>query len=108
MLLKIKGINQFRDWWFIDNIERLVTGDTLYNVKDGTYKLEDGTFSESDEANLIVIDEEVEKVKGVENECFVPVVRIGCKLSNGEEYIVLTNTRAFLCNDQGSTVETIC
>ena len=84
-------------WWLLDDIRKV----SHYMYKDYLF---DKDFCDID-ADITILDYE-EYLKKMENEqSDRNVIKLVCRLSNGNEFIVLFDTIGYILNDQGKTIE---
>ena len=102
MLLKIECNYDDREWWLFDKIDRIVTYapiiKKLYdNGEDSAVDVHVEIFNHShvkcDCSNVCVCNDNIS------------IRRVCARLSNGEEILIAFDTKAYLCNDEGSTLE---
>ena len=87
MVLKIRGYGSY-DWWVYGGVRRV------------HYKVVDKAEHMEVDYDLKLF---LEKVDEVEKKC----LRIVLRLVNGDEFGILTDSTAYLCNDSGETIEKI-
>ena len=102
MILKIERYHGFavddpNDWWMLDDIRKI----SHYAYKKYPF---DKDFS-NDDADIILLDYEdyLDKIGG--GQSGRDVIRLICRLSNGNEFSVLFDTIAYILNDNGKTIE---
>ena len=97
MILKIERYNE-QDWWMLDDIRE---------VSKAHF---DQDFKKDFEAgidDIVILDyEKYLKSIGKEQKSR-GVVRLICRLSNDSEFSIRFDTVAYLCNDEGKTIEII-
>ena len=85
-------------WWMLDDIRKI----SHYRYKNHQFNKD---FSD-DEADIFLLDyEEYLNKMFPEQKSSRDVIKLVCRLSNGNEFIVLFDTVAYLCNDEGKTIE---
>jgi len=96
MILKIKRYADNQEWWILDSIRKISLGETIQrNRRD---------FDELD-VDLVVMDN---MNSGDENPPDNhPMKILICRLESGDEYTIVFDTVAYLCNDLGKTIEKI-
>ena len=100
MILKIKDFVQGKiKWWFFDNIDHVQVFGTSIIKYDSDGK-QDAKFA----YNVIVIIPYEDRRQGEDG---VEYKKICCTKHDGSEFSVVFSTFAFLCNDQGKTIERI-
>ena len=98
-----------KGWWLLDDIRKI--SHQLY--KDRSFAQD---FADID-ADIILLDYEG-YLKNMNNEGYLQnmsigkgtpegrdVIKLVCRLSNGNEFIVLFDTIAYILNDNGKTIE---
>jgi hypothetical protein len=101
MILKIERYYE-QDWWMLDDIRKVSKAHFQQDFKKDF---------ETGQADIFILDLEKylnkkagdKKVKRSSRE----VVRLIYRLSNGNEFSVIFDTMAYLCNDEGKTIEKI-
>ena len=85
------------DWWMLDDIRKI----SHYVYKKHPFVK---NFSDVD-ADIILLDYEgyLDKIGGAQDSR--DVIRLVCRLSNGNEFTVLFDTIAYILNDNGKTIE---
>ena len=96
MILKIKREVSDQDWWIFDSIRKISIGKTFQrNRRD---------FDEMD-VDAVIMDN---MYSGDENPARDHQMKtLICRLESGDEYTIVFDTIAYLCNDEGKTVEKI-
>ena len=84
-------------WWLLDDIRKI----SHYRYKDYPF---DKDFCDID-ADLVFFDYEEYLKKTNAGQPDRGVIKLVCRMSGGEEYIVLFDTTAYILNDNGKTVE---
>lgn len=98
MILKIKdSVHGSSKWWFFDNIDHIQVFGTSKIKYDGG-----GKPSFKFIYNTTVIIPHEDRKQGE-----VAYRKICCTKTDGSEFNVVFSTFAFLCNDQGKTIERI-
>lgn len=101
MMLKIMRHlpSDMQDWWMLDDIRKIsVSKDYLF--KNYNEMEHDMTIH-----NICIMDY-FYKYQDQQSEDFRFKILI-CKTSKGEEYSIMFDTIAYLCNDDGKTIEKI-
>lgn len=96
MILKVKVNYEDRDWWILDDIRRVVVSKQIFSH----LSKEEHIKSVSKDIDICLLSNSNDK-KGVK------YIRLSCRKTNGEEFLVIFDTVAYLCNDEGKTVEKI-
>lgn len=96
MILKIKRESDDQNWEVFDSIRKISIGKTFQrNRRD---------FDELD-VDLVIMDN---MNSGDENPPGNhPMKTLICRLESGDEYTIVFDTVAYLCNDLGKTIEKI-
>lgn len=96
MLLKIERYIEEQDWWLLDSIRK---------ISKAQFDVPDHKDFEDKEADVFIFDfmDHLES-KGIDP-FSRSVIRLICRLTNGDEYVVLLDTTAYLLNDNGKTIE---
>lgn len=105
MILKIERHNNDQDWWLLDNIAKISCSHRRHHTRTVTYGLlgEDNFFP--------ILDHEpdcscsVDEGEGCSN-C-IPYYRLVCITKEYNEFSVCFDTIAYICNDDGKTIEKI-
>jgi len=101
MILKIERYVD-QDWWMIDDIRK---------VSKAHFQQDFNKDFETGQADIFILDLEtyLNKMAGdkIVKRNSREVIRLICRLSNGDEFSVIFDTRAYLCNDEGKTIEII-
>jgi len=96
MILKLKRENCDKEWWIFDSIRKISIGKTLErNRRD---------FDGMD-VNLVIMDEMNAGDESPPGDHRMK--SLICRLENGDEYTIVFDTIAYLCNDSGQTIEKI-
>ena len=98
MILKIKRIAPDREWYILDNIRRVsicpsIEGDTK-NGKD--------LGLDVTEYDVVLLDNHT--YSGNVNYLYKILI---CRLIDNSEFSIIFDTIAYLCNDEGKTIEKI-
>jgi hypothetical protein len=84
-------------WWMLDDIKKI----SYYRYKNHPFIQ---NFSDLD-ANISLLDfEEYLKKFGTKQDSR-DVIKLVCRLSNGNEFVVLFDTTGYILNDDGKTIE---
>ena len=94
MILKIKRYVTGRDWWIIDNIAK---------INYGIEKITENMVAE--ESDVAINDYRRNQQTTFDSE--LSLARAICRMKDGEEVSVEFDTMAYLCNDEGKTIEKI-
>jgi hypothetical protein len=84
-------------WWLLDDIRKV----SHYKYKDYSF---DKTFADI-EADIFFLDYEEYLKKTNAGQTHRDVIKLVCRLSNGDEFIVIFDTIAYILNDNGKTIE---
>jgi len=84
-------------WWMLDDIRKI----SHYKYKNHPFNQD---FSDID-ADIFLLDYEEYLKKMNNGQPSRDVIKLVCRVSNGNEFIVLFDTIAYLCNDEGKTIE---
>jgi len=91
MILKIKRYAKGQEWWILDDLRKISYGQRMDDRNTVT-------------SNEFLPDIHIQDFNiGLTTE--VAVIFATCRLSNGSEFTVQFDTLAYLCNDDGKTVE---
>lgn len=96
MILKIARKCDNQDWWILDSVMKISIGSLfIRNRRD---------FDEQD-VDVVFMDN---MGSGDENPPRDhPMRTLICRLENGDEYTIVFDTMAYLCNNEGKTIEKI-
>jgi len=97
MILKIERYNE-QDWYMLDDIRKV---SKKHFEQDFSKDFDD--FID----DIFIIDYGDYLKNNGKKQKSRNVVRLICRLSNGNEFSVLFDTAAYLCNDEGKTIEKI-
>jgi hypothetical protein len=97
MILKIERYKEREDWWLLDDIRKINKAQFKQPFSQD--------FDDQIDADVFILDYEdyLEEVHGGQDSR--DVIRLICRLSNGDEYVVLFDTIAYILNDNGKTIE---
>lgn len=84
-------------WWLLDDIRKV----SHYLYRNQSFKEE---FNDVD-ADITLLDYESYLEKMKHGQSHRNVRKLVCRLSNGNEFIVLFDTTAYILNDNGKTIE---
>lgn len=101
MILKIErypGNKEKQDWWLLDNIRKISKSKFNQSFDKEFDALESDIFimdygSYLEKINVTKVSREV--------------VRLICRLVDGDEYVIIFDTAAYILNDNGKTIEKI-
>ena len=101
MILKVERYVD-QDWWMIDDIRKVSKAHFQQDFK----KDFDGA---ADDIFILDLETYLNKMAGdkIVKRSSREVIRLICRLSNGDEFSVIFDTKAYLCNDEGKTIEII-
>lgn len=95
MILKIARYKDNRDWWIIDGIKRINYG--LEEVKRKDIRIDPD----------ILIEDFYENISTFEENQTISTICMTCRMADDEEKYIEFDTIAYLCNDEGKTIEKI-
>jgi len=103
MILKIEGypgpkIGPYQNWWLLDDIRKVSKIEFQHPFSQD--------FND-DEADIFILNYENFLISIGASQDSRKVIRLVCRLSNGNEFSVLFDTVAYLLNDEGKTIEKI-
>jgi len=93
MILKIERYEQGQDWWMLDDIRKI--GKSKPFITDPMKDYDAATV------DIVILDYSMLDESTNNGEC----IRLICRLSNGEELAIIFDTTAYICNDEGKTIE---
>lgn len=96
MILKIKREASDQDWWVYDSIRKISIGKTFQRNRRDFDALE---------VDTVIMDNMHSGDESPPGDH--PMKTLICRLENGDEYTIVFDTIAYLCNDEGKTVEKI-
>lgn len=99
MILKIERYKEREDWWLLDDIRKI----SKAQFKQPFSQDFDGEV----DADIFILDYEDYLTSQKAGQSDRDVIRLICRLSNGDEFCVLFDTIAYLLNDNGKTIEKI-
>ena len=105
MILKIKRERDYQDWWILDDIRKISVSRRIFQFRNYT------EFSDMHH-DIILLDnmlnDEDKMMDSSEllSEKF-SYIDIICRTTKGDEFCVAFDTLAYLCNDEGKTIEKI-
>lgn len=98
MILKVERHNLEQDWWLLDNISKVSCSKCDYKKGDSIV-----------EGDIILFDHESEcncnNGDGC-NKC-IRFYKLICRTKEYDEFSIVFDTVAYLCNDEGKTIEKI-
>jgi hypothetical protein len=99
MILKIERYKEREDWWLLDDIRK---------ISKAQFRQPFGQdFDGQIDADIFILDYEDHLTSREVTKNDREVVRLICRLSDGDELCVLFDTVAYLLNDSGKTIEKI-
>ena len=103
MILKIERYKDNQKWWIYDNIVKISISNKMYHSKHSI-----DIHAEGIDAIFLDVEAkcECEPDTVVCNDC-IGYYTLICRLNNYEEYSIIFDTVAYLCNDEGKTIEKI-
>ena len=104
MILKIERYRDNQKWWIYDGIKKISISNKMYHSKH--------SVDIPAEGDIEVLFLDVEAKCECEPDtpacsncvCYYTLI---CRLNNGNEFVILFDTVAYLCNDEGKTIEKI-
>ena len=97
MILKIKRHSNDQAWWILDDIRKI----SISRQLEATRK-----EIESEHAEIILLDNLNSACESTSDYLF-PFMRLICRRTDYTEFAIVFDTVAYLCNDQGQTIEKI-
>jgi len=106
MILKIKRYLDYEEWWLLDNIHKISKSKTLKATReeligDGVMR---GIVEDHDICIMDVLDNTSEFSS---NHKFDYTILICRGKTTDSEFSVIFDTEAYICNDDGKTIERI-
>ena len=99
MILKIiRYVGNERDWWILDDIRKI----SRTNVGSVPFDKDFDALG----VDICILDF-YDSLHDKSDQQFRDVMKLICRLSNGDEFCVLFDTVAYLLNDNGKTIEKI-
>jgi len=97
MILKIERYKERENWWLLDDIRKISKAQFRQSFSQD--------FDNQVDADVFILDYEdyLEEAQGGQDSR--DVIRLICRLSNGNEFSVLFDTIAYILNDSGKTIE---
>lgn len=95
MILKIKRHESNQDWWMLDNIRKISVSETFLS--------EISEYNKISETSDILIMDHTNEV----NNDHISYKNMIIKDKDDREYDIMFDTVAYLCNDDGKTIEKI-
>ena len=103
MILKIERHNDLKDWLMFDNVSKILTSRVLYACDgEGIGPVADTVFAHSTGQNITILDHK-DKLDN-NNQYVFKGLRL---FVGGVMQTVWFDTVAYICNDQGKTIERI-
>ncbi len=103
MILKIERHDGEQDWWLLDNIAKISCSERRYYSQTHTPSI----LGRDD--HLVILDHEVICDCNENSRCkhCVLYYRLICRTKDCNEFSVAFDTIAYICNDDGKTIERI-
>jgi len=103
MILKLKreGSPRGQEWWILDGIRKISVSKVLEAPVDGEEKALNEFWGQFDLTIMDMVDKDVPNCAGAKYKMLI------CRLVDGTEYTIMFDTVAYLCNDEGKTIERI-
>jgi hypothetical protein len=104
MILKIKRERDYQDWWILDDIRKV-------SVSRQKFQYRKACFSDTD-YDIFLLDnmtndgDKMTDSSTPLSEKFAYKELI-CRTTKGDEFSIVFDTLAYLCNDEGKTIEKI-
>ena len=89
-------------WAMFDKISKILKEEEVYDFDLGSAIPE-----ECHHGDYFVLDIFEKYIKVIKTAAKIRVVRLFCKLQDGSEYLIIFDTKAYICNDDGKTIEKI-
>jgi hypothetical protein len=107
MILKIKREDVSQQWWILDNIAKIGVGHSLRMTRESLEEL----IKKAD-YEIVLMDNMFKSAsfadaKDIIKDDLLNCMVLICRKTDGEEFSVLFDTVAYLCNDEGKTIEKI-
>ena len=104
MILKIKRERDYQDWWILDDIRKI-------SVSRSKSQFRDANFTEL-AYDIFLLDNMMNDHDKMTEDSTPLSERFSykeliCRTSKGDEFSVAFDTLAYLCNDEGKTIEKI-
>ena len=103
MILKIERYEEGQDWWMLDDIRKISKSKPF--IADATKDYD------ADVVDIVILDYADQVVSRLVKEGgsteIVDNISLICRLSNGGEFSIIFDTTAYICNDEGKTIEKI-
>ena len=103
MILKIKRERDAQDWWILDDIRKISISLTKHKYRYDPFTNEEYDISILDN---VANDENKTNESAPLSEKF-QYKRLICRTTKGDEFSVIFDTVAYICNDEGKTIEKI-
>jgi len=104
MILKIKRERDYEDWWILDDIRKI-------SVSRQKFQFRDACFSDEDHDIFLLDNMTNDQDKMSDSSLPLPekftYKELICRTTKGDEFSVVFDTLAYLCNDEGKTIEKI-
>lgn len=97
MILKIERYND-QDWWMLDDIRK---------ISKSHFEQEFSKDFEENDYDIFLLDYGHYLNSIGKGETARRIEQLICRISNGNEFSILFDTVAYLCNDEGKTIEKI-
>jgi len=95
----LKGKKIYQDWWLLDDIRKISKAQFNHPFVQ--------KFDGDVDGDVFIFDYEDYLTSIGAGQDSRDVVRLICRLSNGNEFVVLFDTIAYVLNDNGKTIEKI-
>ena len=102
MLLKIEVHDECQDYWLLDKIDKISKSGTLYWNNNDAEEVD--MMMELCSRSDIKIMNHTNESDGRGQGKYIKLI---CRKENGDEFSVMFDTIAYICNDEGKTIEKI-
>ena len=104
MILKIKREREYQDWWILDDIRKV-------SVSRQKFQYREANFSDVDYDIFLLDNMMTDGDKMTDSSASLPekfaYKELICRTTKGDEFSIAFDTLAYLCNDEGKTIEKI-
>lgn len=103
MILKIERYKNNQDWWLLDNIAKISCSKALHYSSVSTPSL----LGEDNNIVLLDFDTRCNCREGDACSDCTRYYRLICRTKDNNEFSVVFDTVAYICNDSGKTIEKV-
>ena len=103
MILKIKRERDGQDWWILDDIRKISVSRPKYKHRNDPWSNEEYDIALLD----TMVNEQESQSSGNPLSEEYEYIELICRATKGDEFTVIFDTVAYLCNDEGKTIEKI-